>query len=106
MEKQDILRLRVEDPYTIFGICLYLSEHEYLVSGLYIFNEINLKGFIRCCQLNKWIDIFPKDRTVIVENGNESFDDCKLRENPFFNSIFFDNPDKLIDYLETNMYLV
>lgn len=54
-DKNTLLRLRVEDPYAILGICMYLNEKGYEVCGLHMFGKLNVIGMLRHAHLNHWI---------------------------------------------------
>lgn len=102
-DKKELLRLRVEDPYAILGICMYLNEKGYEVCGLHVFGKLNIIGMLRQAHLNHWIDITPEWNMVNVESGDTSVEEfLNSKGSDCYNHKIFITPDELFDYLKIN----
>ena len=102
-DKKELLRLRIDDPYSILGICMYLDAKGYEVCGLYMFGKLNIIGMLRRAHLNHWIDITPEWKMVNVEFGDTSIEEfLNYKDSEYYNYKIFNTPNELFDYLKIN----
>ena len=102
MQNEDLLlRIRINDPYTILGVCTYFSSRGYDVPNLFFMGKLNASAILKLAKLNKWIDIVPYWKSVHVEAGSDSVEEIEKRDSNLNQIIFYDI-DALITYMTEN----
>lgn len=98
VEEQALL-VRIENPFTILGICTYLHDIEaYEIPNLYFWSELNIKGFIEFAKLNKWLYVYPSMKMAVISSGDDSYE--KMTSRVTCHQLIFKTPEELISYLK------